>query len=525
MSRLLAVSWNANVLRYISANADKRSQLQILDVGHEVLDNPSASGVGSVGSNPGAGGNAAVVAAVRQLVTRLKAEKSRLLILLNRSSVDSAALTVPPATDAELPGLIQNLAQQSIPGSTDETLLDFIAYPAAADGTRTVRAMALLADDQQLVRQLMQQSGCRDQRVLVGTHPLRAYLSADARQRSELTSLVVVRGEDAADIILFSGELPVLSRTIRLATGIPADEITRYLTSETQRTLISAGGHLAEALQVDSVTVVGNTQQTLGLDIALSHHFDCDSVVEEPASLLEAAQRSQLSQQIAERLESGTFAGLLAALKEEAGDIRPVVDFANPKRPPVQQNQVKRWLAISTVAALVIGGGWYYVWSQFAAIDAENAQLAIRLNELDDLVRETQPKRRLAASLSAWEKNRFSWPDELRDLTNRIPASPDLVVQQLSISPAGAGRATVTFRGTGRQPEMIQQLESNLRDSYHQLRIPGIREQQEGGKTVWTFQTTMTVQSRTREQYATATASGAGRQNSEAAGKQRAVSK
>jgi hypothetical protein len=107
----------------------------------------------------------------------------------------------------------------------------------------------------------------------------------------------------------------------------------------------------------------------------------------------------------------------------------------------------------------------------------------------------------LATSLAAWEKNRISWPDELRDLTNRIPSSPDLVVQQLTISSAGSGSAVATFRGVGKQPEVIARMESALRDKYHDIRVPGVREQQNGNKVVATFQATLNIRKRTSSQY------------------------
>jgi hypothetical protein len=162
---------------------------------------------------------------------------------------------------------------------------------------------------------------------------------------------------------------------------------------------------------------------------------------------------------------------------------------------------VKKIVAAVLAASLLIGGGFYYVWSQFNEIDEENARLVTRLNELNDIVKDTQSRRSLVASVSAWEKNRISWPDELRDLTERIPSLPNLTVQQLTISSAGPGTAVATFRGVGASPEIIAQMENNLRDKYHEIRVPGVREQQEGNKVVSTFQATLTIRKRTPAQY------------------------
>ncbi len=490
MTRMLAVNWNAHTLRFVHAEGDRQGRLRLLDAGRVPI------------REAGEAADSSILAVLKRTVIAQKAEKSRLLILLNRGSVDSATFKVPPATEAELPAIVRNMAMRSIPGTSDESLLDFVAYPAAADGTRSVSAMALLADDQQLIRGIIQEFAGRPLRILVGGHPLRVFADGQTEGNERQTTLIVARGTDAADVLVTTGGLPILSRTIRLASGVPRDEIIRYLTAETQRTLISASGQMSEQpIAVDRILVAGGEEQTSGLDLALSRQFGAEATIVRPDLLLEQSAGATIADGALQMVASGSYANLLAALKEEAIGVQPVVDFANPKRPPVQGRRSRQILAVVAVVLMMAGGGWYWVWSQFAEIDAENSRLTVRLNELNDLVKDTQAKRRLASSLSAWEKNRFSWLDELRDLTQRMPSSPDLVVQQLSISPAGVGRATVSFRGVGKQPEVIQDMERRLRDGFHELRIPGIREQQEGNKSTWSFQTTMTIRSRNPSQY------------------------
>jgi hypothetical protein len=95
--------------------------------------------------------------------------------------------------------------------------------------------------------------------------------------------------------------------------------------------------------------------------------------------------------------------------------------------------------------------------------------------------------------MSAWEKNRISWPDELLELTQKIPARPGITLQQLSAAPAGPGTSVLTFSGVGRPPELIAEMERNLRDSRHDIRIPGVREQLVGKEIHGTFQATLTI--------------------------------
>ncbi len=494
MPRLLVTNWNARTLRYVHTDADRQGRLRIVDAGQDEL-----TAEGDIGP--------AIVAGVQQLVGRLKAEKSKLLILMNRGSVDSATFSVPPANESELPALVQNMAVRDIPGATDQTPIDFIAYPTRPDGTRSISAMALVAEDHALVRQLIQQSGCKSPRVLISTHPLRAYVPEliQIEQKSsgneDAATLIISRGDDVADVLLCMNGLPLLSRTIRLAADVPTSEINRYLRSETQRTLISAGGQMAHAAKIAHVVIVGSESQTEGLDDSLADHFEVVAAVVRPTSLLADADPSL---PFANVVNSGSFAPLLAAAFEDATSVAPAIDFANPRRPPVQTSPLKKIIAVAATLLLLGGGGSYYVWSQFNEIDEENARLVTRLNELNEIVKDTQGRRSLVTSLTAWERNRISWPDELKDLTERIPSSPDLTVQQLTISSSGSGTAVATFRGIGKSPDVIATMESKLRDKYHDIRVPGVREQQDGNKVVSTFQASLTIRKRTASQYGAA---------------------
>ncbi|MFO0428637.1 MAG: hypothetical protein ACK526_18865 [Planctomyces sp.] len=482
MSRYLAVSWNLRSLQFVFAESARRSALRIVSAGsHEISTDPA--------SDP-----TVILNELKQLVSRLHAEKSHLLILLNRGAIDSVTFPVPPATEDELPSIVRNMAQRELPGLSEDTPVDFIAYPPEADETRSVSAMAPVGEEYAQLRNLWTKGSFSSVRIIIGTHTLRAWLSEDDRQ----TSMIISRGTEAADVLLLSGELPILSRTIRLASSVSGEEINRYLITETQRTLISAGSKTSHPIEPEKILLIGNEDETFGLDVALSRHYAMNVDVARPLSLSDA---SRLSTEETSVVDSGAFASLLAAVFEASSGIKPVIDFASPRRPPEKINVRSRVLFVAGVLSAVIGAGWYYVSTQFSDIDSEIAGQVARLNELKKNVRETASKRRLVASLDSWAGSRFSWPDELNDLTERFPPRPGMIIHQLTVSPSGAGRSVASFRGTAKQPELIAELESQLRDPFHDLRIPGIREQVDGNVTTWTFQTSLNIRRRSKAQY------------------------
>jgi Tfp pilus assembly protein PilN len=489
MARFLAIRWNGRSLRFVCADADRGGRLTLVDAGQRLPTDAQTA--------------TAAVDLLRQIVQETKCEKQRLLILLGRGAIESTTFDVPPATEDELPLLVRNLAQQNIAGLSEDGPLDFIAYPLRADGSRTVSALSIMSEEQASVRQLREQCGCRNVSILVAPHSLRAFAAASATDTEDAqsvasgwdgltpveTTLLVARGDEQADVLVSTATLPLLSRTIRLPNALPQGEAAQFLIGETQRTLISAGGHLAQRTRISRVVLIGSSEATRGLAETFTNHYQAPAEHAEVLSLL-AGEPVELSEG---NPDSADYAALLGAISEAARGLRPAVDFAAPKRPQPPRSSHGRWLAALVAVLLVVGGGTSYVWSQFGELDSENARLAVRLQELNELIKDTEARRALITAMTTWEKNRFSWPDELLDITTRMPARPGITVQQLSVSAAGPGTSVATFSGIGKPPELIAQMERALRDSRHDIRIPAIREQLVGKELQGSFQATLTI--------------------------------
>lgn len=488
MARFLAVRWNSGVLRFVCADADRSGRLTIVDAGQRMPADAKAA--------------ASSEALLCQLVRDLKCEKQRLLILIGRGAVESITFDVPPATEDELPLLVQNLAVQKLPGLQEDSSLDFIAYPPRADGSRTVSALAIMVEEQSQLRRLREQCGCRSVSILVAPHSLRAFAAvrslpaateelpvAWGNQIPVDVTLLIARSHDQTDVLACTATLPLLSRTIRMPHGMQHNEAAEFLIAETQRTLVSVGGHLAQRIRVNQIILLGSTDETHGLTETLADHYHTN--VESMGSMGLAA--TPLPEMAEENPDSADYAALLGAVSEAARGISPAVNFAAPRKPRKSTSGRSRWVAAAGALLLLSAGAAGYVWSQFDEIDQENQRLSERLQELNQLVRDTEAKRALVAAMSAWEKNRISWPDELLELTQKIPARPGITLQQLSAAPAGPGISVLTFSGVGRPPELIAQMERNLRDSRHDIRIPGVREQLVGKEIHGTFQATLTV--------------------------------
>jgi len=120
MSKLLAVSWTPSLklLRYVYADAEKGGSLRIINAGEkEILDGSDESPPTDDAEDADGNESRPTIAdLLKSLVSELHASKATLLLCVSRGAVDSVTMTVPPASDTELPTLVRNLATRQLSG-------------------------------------------------------------------------------------------------------------------------------------------------------------------------------------------------------------------------------------------------------------------------------------------------------------------------------------------------------------------------------------------------------------------------
>ena len=481
MSKLLAVSWNFHTLRYVLAETNKRGSVKLLNAGEktvtEAVDDAEAESESSD-----------IVLQVHDLVSELKASRARLILCVGRGSVDSVTFTIPPASNAELPTLVQNMAQRQLTGLGEDTTIDFVSFPPLDDGSRQVSAMVMAPAQEQLIHRMAEASASAS--AVVVTHPLRTFVPSQT-ERNGSAALVVSRGQQSAHILVVQHQQPVLSRTLRLAPGTTPEAEARFISAEIQRTILTLGEGPERGVEITTAVLVGSPEDTAALAGSLEGRID--------ASLTQTSADELIGGWTGKGVQAGD-GPLIAAVREAAERATPPVDFLNPKRPPTSTGRRNRLLAVTGVLMLLAFGGWYYVHSLFAEWNQKIADLQPQLEAMRENVKKTVSMRRQAMGLARWERSRMSWLDEIRDITIRMPSSPELSVQQFAATPAGSGY-TVTFQGTSRSPEAHRRMEVGIQDRYHTTRTPSFSESRQGKQVVWNFRTTLQIRQRPREDY------------------------
>jgi hypothetical protein len=196
----------------------------------------------------------------------------------------------------------------------------------------------------------------------------------------------------------------------------------------------------------------------------------------------------------------GRFGSLLGMLVDEAAG-KHAIDFLHPRRAP---GPVSRWriAAIAgAVAAAVVIAVVFYLWTTLAAINRDNAELAGRVKELNEIMRKAAEQKNRIEAIAEWKAAEIIWLDELRDLSIRFPSARDAVVLRMSMRPSQSSGGTVDLQGLVRDPKVVVNMESQVRDEYRRVRSRRIQERTLERDYTWIFESSMSVARRSKEHY------------------------
>jgi hypothetical protein len=193
------------------------------------------------------------------------------------------------------------------------------------------------------------------------------------------------------------------------------------------------------------------------------------------------------------------LAGLLGMIRDHV-EGQHAIDFANPKRPPPPPNYRRKIAIYGAAAAVVFGAVVYHFASQISEANAAVRDSIKKLREVERVLERTNEKKMVVDEIAAWQARDVNWLDELRDLSARFPVGRDAVVQRLTASPTEKG-GIIDLQVQVRDPAVMQQMENQLRDAYHQVRAKGATQRSEQDTYQWQTDVTVYVTQRTKQQY------------------------
>ncbi|MBN2292724.1 MAG: pilus assembly protein PilM, partial [Pirellulales bacterium] len=430
--------------------------------------------------------------AIRAALKSHRISRPTVLVGVNRQSVEILHLSLPPATDEELPNLVANQFQKESQISDEDAKLDFQPVGDDPAEPRRVTAAALMNDQFDRLQTTCSAAGLQPQRMVLRSYASASLFSRTTSPPEDVCLLVNLVGDEVDLTVTIRGRA-VFARTVRLSGEADDERTTRQLVSEIRRTMAVSMQNRLDEGSIEGIYIFGGPDDHAELVNRIKAELSLAAMVIDPfigvdlpASLVPD--------------NSGAFAPLLGMLLDETQDGKHAIDFLHPRRRPAPRSR-RRPLVIagSLAAALALVGG-YHVLDQLSTADADNRALQKKLSDLKQLVKKAQKKEEVVRAVSEWQSNDVNWLDELRDMSLRFPSSRDTVVLRMTLSRARGSGGAVNYSGLVRDPLIVVRMESNMRDKYHDIRSKRVQEQPDKDYT-WRFETAMTVAKRAKEEY------------------------
>ncbi len=481
MARILALDWDNQEARYVVAHT-RGVQLVI-----------EATGTVSV---PATGDS---VNSRRQFGSALQTEfaakkigRTRTLVAIDRSQVELLNLTLPPASDAELPELVRNQATRESNVITDDTRLDFVPLTDSATEPRRVAAVVLSRDRLEQIQTICGEAGVAPDAILLRPYAAAALFAIASPEHAQASLLINVFA-DEIDLSVVLNDKVVLWRTLR-QTNVSHDPVAaKKLIAEINRTMVVAA-HQLGGQNIAAAFLFGRIDEHPALLEQLRSDFSVNVTLIDPFA--------DVAETTAETPENaGRFSSLLGMLSVEAHRGSHAIDFLHPRKTPDPPDRRRATILAGSTAALMLLLVGYHVWSTLAEVDAENATLAQELDGLDDKFKQEGKRQKVVEAVRDWGESDVNWLDELRDLSLRFPSGRDVVLLRMGMSHARNVGGNIDMVGVVRDPVIVSRIENSLRDKYHQISSRHVQERDQDKSYAWHFEAQLIVAPRESKYY------------------------
>jgi len=475
MQRLLAIDGDSQELWFVAANAvgeqitlEAAATVPLKDLSNDAVMSPEELGK-----------------TLASAIGKYKRSGAKVLVGVDRGSVELFKFTVPPTSDGELAELVTNLIATESPSAADDAIVDFVVGPGSGSDSRKVTAAAFAKSQLQRWNSICSAAGLTPNRLLVRPYSIAALFLKHRPAAKGTTLLVSVSGIDV-DIVVVEDANAVFFRSVKLPVGTEHESGRQRLLQEVRRTLLVAPQSGDVTQPIRNIVLFGTTPANQQLVEQLASDGSVTAEVIDPLQSFELGDPSSLQC-------ANQFVPLLGMLVAETQSTPHPIDFLQPKKAARPVNQRQRIVAAVAAVLMLAAVGQYLVWERFAAADEEIKRLTDDLKTLEKQVKKTAEKRQVADLLEDWNRNSIIWLDELRNLSTGLPSGQDLVLQRLNASSARGGKGMVSFQGLAREPQVITQMEVTLRDDRHEVQTPRIEERVQEKSYPWGFETAISV--------------------------------
>ncbi|MDR1493906.1 MAG: hypothetical protein LBT05_14485 [Planctomycetaceae bacterium] len=421
MTLFLAADWDGVEIRAVLA-ALQRGSIKVLkaeslplEFGKSTENSPAKADVGQ---------------SLQTLLKQYKIQKSRLLLGLNRESVEILTFPLPKAKPEELPDLVKNQVLRDSSAFSENHPLDFVVCPSS-DGD-SLRAIAATISRSQLkeYRNIAQTAGLRAKRIEFRLLAL-AELYLRSNVADNLPRLLVQCTSDEVDMVVIAESRVVFVRSIRLPESLGGEEKTSRIAAEIMRTIAVSRQDL-EGESLEKIILFGNSEEYESLREQLTDQ-ELNAQILNPFQLscVQIPARAKIT---GAEVSPGRYAALLGMILSEQSKSPTRIDFLHAREKPQPLN-IARFIVLFLLLLGVVGYGAY------AQNNRVLKQMENQLTELNGDVKKLQaeyqqlyPEYTQLYSAAMWENQQLIWLDELRDISVRLPSEQDIMITGMQYS-------------------------------------------------------------------------------------------
>lgn len=456
-----------------------------------------------------------------------------MVVALPRAVVELRILGLPAAPQEEWPEMVRFAALRDFPNLTDDVALDYAPLadalalavaPPVAEGverefhTHMAAAPATLL---QAARDLAQAANAKLLHVVPRPF-LAARLAPEAvvRRGGALSTpegepigrLLIECHDEQVECEVLEGETPILCRSVRLglrrdlagngavdsdAAAAAAAQVVKSLAAEIRRTLI-AGTQALHGRPIQDLWFVSASPADLKTAEALAVELG------RPVLPLElATYTGKTTAPVGEALSAAAVGTALLLAQRE----RPLVDLATPRKRPAPPSRTRLYTLAATAAAVLFGGGYWWIASGLAELDE---QIADKQAEIASLEQQNQKVSKYVvhmASADNWFAGEVVWLDEFTRLSKDWGDAREVMITQLSAGPREPG-GELRIEATAKESRLVAPLAQRLRTDHHQVEVGSGRAVTDGGQYGWRFDGRIWVQPERNQVAKAATAPG-----------------
>lgn len=395
----------------------------------------------------------------------------QVVLLLPRSELDVTAISLPAASDEELPQLVENAVAMEV-DEPDLQVTDFLVSNRDDSGCEAF-AFSLRKAKLDTFRDSITDAGFRLSAVThggLGVVELLRHLAP----KSDGVLISVAIGDTGIDLAVSETGKTLVCRNVPMTPG--EDGFPLQLRAEISRSLAMV--HKEEDVS-HRLYLFGETEELSELARELSEKLAFSLSIVNPFDRMSAHSQD---------VDASRFANLVGIahgwLKQELE-----VDFLRPKRPVPPAGPWRRvafWGSVAIVALLALG---FVVWDQRDAQLREIAEREEKLKKLQFRAEKARGVQDVVVAVDRWREDEVVWLDELKRLSDSLPIAGDALIRRMNLSTDSSGNGVVDLSVQVSRPEIVAQLEGSVRDDTHSISSKRVAESDATAKFPWTFDT------------------------------------